>query len=500
MLNFYRYSLRYEFKKITTWLLPIVGILLYIVSAYLTINSRFIETNNISFIETGNTTTFIIVFAVSTIFIGLKSISIFGRTRDSGEEIIFATKPTKRIWIILSKFLSLWTLMLFISLAFFFVSLIVGSLDNLASQSKKANYSGSILLGNLIIMLIVSSVIVIFALHLPHKAVILLTIIISSVFPLISLIMTTTMRAGLTKENQFQSYIKAPSSIQKIGETNEVKIGFTNSEVIYVMSEKATPQIYKSLHQGKSDPYSKLAYLDIWEQLSGLYSLTYNNIYNSLSAKKWTENTYKYNVESDDASITLDGQKYGIWFQKNIVKNNGSFLKQENLRQLGIPNSPLLKLFDDLIKDPSYNFNGSSFVKQLIYVMKVSNEFTKPLQPNHKPTLSSINPITVTKDIDVAKYFEQVEPVHYLMWKYLSKIKSDFVPATKIGFTDESYTNFSNTHSVKFNISLVKDGSKIGTVSPGSYVNKVFLYTFWFLLASFLITLTVFTAYNKDYK
>ncbi len=105
MFRLIRYTLRNEFLKLGTYILPAFGVIIYAILTYTQVYGKFSQ-SKVSFIEVGNAYSFIAVFAISVIFIALKVVNIFRQPKDTGLDIVYASKPITKRKITFSKFFS----------------------------------------------------------------------------------------------------------------------------------------------------------------------------------------------------------------------------------------------------------------------------------------------------------------------------------------------------------------------------------------------------------
>ncbi len=513
MHNFIRYILRNETKKITTWLIPMTGVILYI-SISLFFKYAGSNDGKRSFIEEGNIISFIIIFAFSTIFSGVKSISIFSSPQTTGEEIIFSSKPITRFKKTMSKFISLWILILIISIIYLLSAVFVSGLDDVTTKIIKVNYIFSIFLGNMVIISIISSILVMFAINFKAKTTLMLTFLVSIILPIGSLILTTTMRKTIVKDSIFTKFIKPPSSFINLSKNGgSVKLTHNPENSIYIADAKTN----KILNSIKKDPYATAAYFDVWQQFSSLYSMTYKTT-SSLKAKKWSVHKSKFTKNNADAIITLDGKSYLMIVNDQSVYDDSLSWKNENYRLIQ-DNANLdpkkqdkgftqfKTLMENLINERSYDFNNSSLIKQLIYIHRVSKEFTN--NPN-KPTINNITAIGAGAPMEnflLAQAFKSVTLSDYLIWDTIDKITSA-KKATKLGWgekktpgdPDENYTTLNNEISKQLNIVFLNLNKDIYVATSTPYVNKIFLYTFWTLMTITFLGASILATHKKDYK
>ncbi|MCP4337191.1 MAG: hypothetical protein GY679_05090 [Mycoplasma sp.] len=500
MFNFIRYILRYELKKVTTWLIPIFGIILYcICSWFLLYIFNQGDKQFYSFIEKGNIYSFLIIFAFSSIFVGIKSIAIFSSSQETGEEVILSSKPVIRIKQTFSKFISLWILILFISFLFFIASLIVSSFDHVASYWIKINYSFSILIGNFIICLIISAFTILLSQHAPIKLTLITTFSVSIILPIMSLILTTATRKGIIKDNAFEKYLKAPKELLSSSNSDGFSLVDDSENAIYGVSPKT-----RSIMKNNKDYYSSFAYLDLWQQFSSLYSLTYKN-YSSLSIKKWDISKTTLN-SSNNASLKMkNGKNYSLIIKDSVVYSDSQEINQENWKLLKERNSKgydqLKNLFKNIINNKNFSFNKDSLIKQLIYIHRINKEFN---ENNINADINNINtigtkPNAKMKDKELAILFKDVTLIDFLIWDMLPSLNIGFTPSNFLGWNNSSYTSLENTDSLLFKIVFIESNKEMVVALPRPYVNKVFLYIFWIFITIGFTSLTFWKSNKKDF-
>ncbi len=128
MFKLIRYTLRNEFLKLSTYLIPILGIIIYAILTYAQVFGTFSD-RGISFIKKGNEYAFITIFAISIIFIALKVVNIFRQPKDTGLDVVYISKPISQKEITFSKFISVWILILYFSIVFLIATALIALMD-----------------------------------------------------------------------------------------------------------------------------------------------------------------------------------------------------------------------------------------------------------------------------------------------------------------------------------------------------------------------------------
>ncbi|CAM9139852.1 ABC transporter permease [Mycoplasma todarodis] len=512
MFNLVRYTLRNEFLRLGTYVVPALGIIIYSILTYAQVFGSFAQ-KDISFIKSGNEYSFITVFAISVIFIALKVINIFRQPKDTGLDIIYASKPISQRTITFSKFISVWILIMYFSLIFLIVTSFVSMIDSHSTSELIWNYSISIFIGNITIMFAISSIFIILSTILSQKIILLFAAITSVFVPSFSIVLSQTIKPHMPSAHLLPAYIKAGKNLEDVSKSkieiypSSKNTIFINRQSLFVPNFKMKYDEYK-----RNGAYKVLAYFDPWYQFSSLYNVTYESKFAN-DGKKWIEKSVIYHRTSDEFTITINGETYTPLLSKSF---KGEMLEINASSTNGIKNidprssSNSLKYLNE-VKKISTKFNDWSFVKQMLFVAATKEHSTdKDVVALNKLITSVTNVIDKLSDKEANLQYER---------GLLTNDKKELIADFKIdGFTLMSWSLMVNNKEINnltqltlpkthgfidrfgssYDLTLIKEGESIPVIIPVEYINKKGTYTLWAILTLLMIGASVFIITRRD--
>ena len=512
MFNLIRYTLRNEFLRIGTYIVPAFGIIIYSVLTYAQVFGSFAQ-EDISFIKSGNEYSFITVFAISVIFIALKVINVFRQPKDTGLDIIYASKPISQKAITFSKFISVWILIIYFSLVFLITTAFVSMIDSHSTSELIWNYSISIFIGNITIMFAVSSILIILSTILSQKMILLFAAIVSVFVPSFSIVLSQTIKPHMPPAHLLPAYIKAGKNLEDVSKS-KIEIYPSSENTIFINRQSLFAPNFKLKYDEykRNGAYKVLAYFDPWYQFSSLYNVTYESKFAN-DGKKWIEKNVIYHRTADEFTIEINGEKYTPLLSKSF---KGEMLEINASSTNGIknidPRSPSnsLKYLNE-VKRISTKFNTWSFVKQMLFVAA-----TKELSTDRDVTVLNKTITSISNVID--KLTEKEANLQYERG-LLTNDKKELLADFKVdGFALMSWSLMVNNESINkitglktpktlgfidrfgssYDLTLIKDGESIPVIIPVEYINKKGTYALWAILTLLMIGASVFIIAKKD--
>ncbi len=515
MFKLIRYTLRNEFLKLGTYLIPMFGVVIYAILTYAQVFGKFAQ-ENVSFIKSGNEYSFITIFAISVIFIAIKIVNIFQQPKDTGLDIIYSSKPISQKEITFSKFISIWIMIIYFSFIFFVATSLIALMDKHSSAILIWNYSISIFIGNVTILFALSSILIIFSTILSQKVILLLAAISSVFAPSFSIVLSQTIKPHMPATHLLPAYIKLNDNWEDITKTPLSKLRIPSEKNNTIFINKASifvPNFKYKYEQYKTHTiYKTLAYFDPWYQFSSLYDVTYDTKFAN-NGKKWVERTMVFHKDKHDFSIKINGEEFtpmiSMGFKGEFTKTN--FSATAGLMNIDPLSSSNSLLYLKQVQKVSPKFNSWSFVKQMLFVGATIEQSTNKSKKdfNISAIADAIDKLS-TKEANVQygrglltiKINNKNELVNFKIdgftlmgWslminnKQINKITKLTMP-TSLGFINR----FGDT----YNLTLVKDGEKIPVILPVEYINKKGTYAIWFILAFIMVISSVVIITKKD--
>ncbi|NQZ29568.1 MAG: hypothetical protein HRT98_04250 [Mycoplasmatales bacterium] len=513
MFKLIRYTLRNEFLKISTYLIPFLGIIIYAILTYAQVFGTFSE-KGISFIKKGNEYAFITVFAISVIFIALKVVNIFRQPKDTGLDIVYISKPIAQKEITFSKFISVWVLIIYFSIVFFVATSLVALMDTKNTSQLIWDYSISIFIGNITILFTVSSILIIISTIASQKIILLLATIAAVFVPSFSIILSQTIKPHMPSSHLLPGYLKAGKNLEDISKSK--------LEDLYIYEDKKNtifinkPSIFVPNFKYKYDEYKEntiyrtLAYFDPWYQFSSLYDVTYESKFAS-DGKKWIEKSIKYHRQEDEFTIEVGGEKYTPLISKGFVLSGIQAESTMGIKNLDRNNSSNSLRYLNSLKSISPKFNSWSFLKQILFVSATKEHATD--RDGVKLT-GFIN--EVAQNID--KLSEQEANSQYdrgmllndkkkllatfkvdgwslMSWSLLVNNKE---VNAKTMFKNPKTLGFINRFGRPYDLTFVKEGEEIPILIPVEYIDKRGTFGVWTFLAFLMVASSVFIISRKD--
>ncbi|TCG11671.1 ABC transporter permease [Mycoplasma todarodis] len=515
MFKLVRYTLRNEFLKLSTYLIPIFGIIIYSILTYAQVFGTFSE-KGISFIRKGNEYAFITVFAISVIFIALKVVNIFRQPKDTGLDIVYISKPISQKEITFSKFISIWVLIVYFSVVLFIATSLVALMDSKADSRLIWDYSISIFIGNITILFAVSSILIIVSTVASQKIILLLAAVAAVFVPSFSIILSQTVKPQMPASHLLPAYVKAGKNLEDIATGSEKDIYidedsentiFINKDSIFVPNFKYKYDEYK-----QNSLYKTLAFFDPWYQISSLYDVTYETKFAN-EGKKWIEKTITYHRRANEFTIKIGGEEYTPLISSGFRGEMTSTKKESTAGIMNInPNSQNNSLeYLKNIRNISSTFNSWSFVKQMLFVSATKEHSTDKdvilLEKFIKQTTRIIDSLTneeanlqygrgmLIGDNKQPLSTFKVDGWSLMSWSLMINNKEI---NSKTLLKSPKTLGFINRFGNPYDLTLIKDGEEVPILLPVEYIDKKGTYIVWTILTLLIVAGSVTIISRKD--
>ncbi|CAM9146670.1 hypothetical protein MYMA111404_03880 [Mycoplasma marinum] len=505
MKNLIRYILRNEFARSSTYLIPILGVLIYAVLTSAQIFSSFSQ-SEVSFIESGNAFAFITIFSISIIFVSLKVVTIFKQPMENGLDVLYSSKPITTKGRVFSKFISLWILIIYFSIIFLFATLICGAMDKKATSLEIFNYAISIFIGNVTILFAASSIFVIATLKLNQRSILMLATSIAVFAPSFSIIISQTLKAKMPSENLLPGYVKLNSNLEDVTK-NEANIYPTSENTIFINDKNVYVSDFKEGYDDyKSNKiYKYLAYFDPWYQFSSIYDVTYKSKY-AKSGKMWSEQTMKFEKSDDLFNIKIGNESYTPIVAKRTLESS----RNDKVSALEMLKNGKNNFFYKSLEHYKEKYNSWSFAKQMIFAANIYKEILT--NNNIKILLEGKNNNGLISVVDkmskneVENYFNSgyiinqdnsykfdIDIFSLIAWQLMTNVENIYT-----GFTNPKTIGLSNRFGNTYDILLMKQDDKINIIVPKDYINKIGVYIFWTIATIILVWMSIWFISRKD--
>lgn len=306
-----------------------------------------------------------IPFIFSIAFIAQLIIHIFKDGEDDGTELLIVSKPIKRYKIIIGRFIIIIMWILFFNLILFISYFSIIQLDKYSNLIEKANFSLSMSIGNIIVCLIASFIILFIASFLGKIGTISICIGVAAIVPILSQIIYQTTRphrivppiepaSSLVNQDKLDSTI-----IKKLDEynyNNQINIDFDDVYDQDILFFQPLSPYYEDRVREKiaTDKYKTVSHFDLWNQWSQFYNmlLPTPKLFSPIEYRiKWGVENKKislpkeYSIESTESGTPLFYTIQILSFNdktirqmidslKNIFKRNHKtyFITSENIK------------------------------------------------------------------------------------------------------------------------------------------------------------------------
>ncbi len=513
MFKLVRYTLRNEFLKLSTYLIPILGIIIYAILTYAQVFGVFSD-KGVSFIKKGNEYAFITIFAISIIFIALKVVNIFRQPKDTGLDVVYSSKPISQTEITFSKFISIWILIIYFSIVFLIATSLVALIDSNATPELIWDYSISIFIGNTTILFAASSALIVVSTIASQKIILLLATVTAVFVPSFSIILTQTIKPHMPSSYLLPGYLKAGDNLEDISKTklealyiydDKENTIFINKSSVFAPNFKYKYDEYK-----RNTSYRTLAYFDPWYQISSLYDVTYETKFAS-DGKKWIEKKLKYHRKEGEFTIRIGEDEYTPLIAKGFELSGIRAEATMGIKNLDKDNSSNSLKYLNSLKNISSEFNSWSFVKQMLFVSATKGHTTDKNSVELDKFIKEVtqNIDKLTKEEASLQYGRgmlmgdkrkllatfKVDGWSLMSWSLL--INNKEINAKTL-FKSPKTLGFVNRFGGPYDLTLVKDGEEIPVLVPVEYINKKGTYTIWTLLALFMVASSIFIISRKD--
>lgn len=275
---------------------------------------------------------FAVIFTFGTIFSAIISLNIFKSGEEDGTELLVISKPISRSTIILCKFLLWFLCILFYSFFIFIITWIstqfsknhyeVTGTNLLASfgVTDKFLFAISVFLGNLIVTIFFSSIIILFSSFFGNISTLLVSILVPTLIPIISLSLEgiAPTNPPSFKDSRYAYFLEPSNDNSVVG----------NDLLYFYDKTKLIDNNQKQLDDYSNSPYYKFAPFNIWLHFRGFYSLTSHNIIDEKNGK-----FAPYSSDYFHPIIKLENKEYAYIFKEyfiHITKEYPNIIKFTN--------------------------------------------------------------------------------------------------------------------------------------------------------------------------
>ncbi|TCG11452.1 ABC transporter permease [Mycoplasma todarodis] len=459
MIKNYRYLLFVTTKKWTTYLFPLVFLVVFTILISIKANAN--DTDNGILWRLGFYY-YMIPFACSIIFSTLKALNIFKEGEENNTELILVAKPFKRWQIITSKFLVLYSLFALYSLIVFLWILMISFVDKPTTILEKIKFAASLSVGGMIIMFLTSSIVVLLA-QLLSSITTLLVMGILVVSPLATSAIAPITHAQHLKFVGTPHYMVNNENVNTSHVKGEQMFFFNPSGI--KTSESLDRSLYKRM-KGEYDLHKKslykyVAYIDVYEQLSGFLSIFQDRQWNYESIGKWHEGT---RTVHSNYQFDINGWKY-IYMYWNDSKFNE--LTASEVKRVAQEASAYIVTHKNESK--WQQFLQQDFLKRT--ESKAWKQMTNSLLKSDKEHFDK-------NSLQLAMLMAEKEN---------KRFKQIITQPTKI--QDLMYIR-----------GILADGGKIPVYIPQKYISKTNVLIFWGMLMIILGAVVVVVYYKRDFK
>ncbi len=295
MIKYMRLQLFLVSKRISTYVVPAV----FALSLFLLIGLPIVLAGS-PLPNKVNSAILILPFIISAIFVAIKSLNIFKDSEEDGTELLIVSKPITRFRLVLGKFISLYTLIIFFSIFVFAISAFIGSLDEDATTKEILKFATSMAVGTVIIQWLLSSVIVFTASILGKIGTMTVSIVLPLTLAFASPLLVSLSGSTLSGpiDNDFShKYVVQNSN----GEWEEKALNG------YDTHAKNVDRLQDVLKSHEKSWYKSAAYFDVWTQLSSFYSIFQTKEVTPSTSSKW--------VETNEHSMLTDKMDHKLVFE-----------------------------------------------------------------------------------------------------------------------------------------------------------------------------------------
>lgn len=339
-----------------------------------------------------NTMNLVAVFIIYVLFLSMLSWTIFKENLDNGSELLFISRGSSRVSIVMQKYLILSAVIIFSSIIMLPIFLGVAWSDKILSAQDKVKWVFSMFVGMIIVGFCIGSFASILLAIMNVLPAIALTSIIFMSFPIIT--------ASLPKDNTIKPLISHINgngleiiSDETMDQNEKVYPHLSDEKQITYNKTGTLVDVSSAVFNGKmnvikigskkmTSSYDKYCKYDSWRTMSSLFDVfNSNNSTNDIMCS-WTEDTKLRNILNIEygTDIEIHGKKYirliSKWEGQEVAKSTisgGSFLKLAKVRyqfsQMGLNDEDRVKIseFQNFLRtdnDAAREYKELSFVGQ----------------------------------------------------------------------------------------------------------------------------------------
>ncbi|MCP4336838.1 MAG: ABC transporter permease [Mycoplasma sp.] len=479
MIKYTRYLLLLTAKKVSTYLIPILFLVIFGGMLIGTIKYGVAYTKS-SVVANLGTLQYIIPFIFTPLYLVTKGLNIFKEGEKDGTELMIVAKPITRIKVVFSKFLALFIHILLFSLFVFVFSALISIMDSNSSSSQKIRFSASLGFGTFIISLLMASLIVIMVSTFGGVGALVFSMLVPFVFSIMSTILIPLTGAQVHMKETSIAY---RAIINDRGEVSYKKEKIYDSSIIdnsNYARENILDDLVKEQHKSS---YKTIAYFDVFAQLSSFFNIFQNS--NSMHGLNY------WRKHSDNFS---DNE----YLKVKLGKDNKT--KKEYVFSFGFSNSKEwgvdLNVIKKQFKDINDHFED--------YKKTITDSLNSTLKQNVDNGSLTIDDMEDTISNNYKTMTRQSKM--YLIIKWIKEEPNSQLFSNKNFF--HYYGDLNQKEKAKYGEFIESDfliplddtlnGKVYYTLEP--WVNKAGLYTVWILIAITFSGLVLFKYMNTDFK
>ena len=296
MLSYSRFLVRNILIKKGIYITVALFAILMIVITYLQIETA--NEKNMPFLMSISTFTKFYPFLFSSMFTTLIVIYVFKDGEEDGSELLIVSKPLKRSTIISSKFLIVISFMIAFHIFSFFIYLLSGVADKLATTKMLFQFAGSLTVGGFVVQLIVLSLVSLLGTIAGRVGTMIFGIMFSAIIPIVSFIITPLSKGQPVSTNFLKERVFVNANFLQDEKLEELEDVRDVSKVVNYLqiyntrpngSEKRMEDIQKFFEDYKSrEWFHSVAPLDVWYQWGRFMSIfTSDTTSKKIDVQEW---------------------------------------------------------------------------------------------------------------------------------------------------------------------------------------------------------------------
>ncbi len=363
MLRLLRYDLRNIFTRKSTYIIPVIGLILFV---FLHVFFGGKDQDKFGLVFTNSFFFYAAMFVLGFIYVIVQVVYTFKKPVEDGTALMMLSRPISKLHRAMMQVGSVFCSIVIFALFWFVSGFLIGVVDPRTDKLALIRFAGSLLFGNILILSIVASIIVFSTTGRSSLSVIIFWTLIAVFIPIISFIIDVKVKVPFAGAENANFYV-ASNKVEKVSKDN---IDTTKSiDSIYFDGTKSTPIDYSQQNSWEAfngSWYRNVVWADPWYQLSGLYSM-FNESHN-ISDKNWTQKNSAFHIKDGDLVLNINNHKYGVMIKRSSV-NPDQILDKSNIQKIDslFTNTALV----NEIKLHKVALNALPFERQMIFAQHI---------------------------------------------------------------------------------------------------------------------------------